>query len=46
MEILIMKLINKALKREFSSNKLDVREKSLEEVNNESFIFHNLELIS
>ena len=45
MEILIMKLINKELEREFSSNKLDVREKlleeQLEEVNNEPFIFHN-----
>ena len=46
MEILIIKLINKELEREFISNKLDVREKLLEEVNNESFIFHNLELIS
>lgn len=40
MEMLIIQLINKELEREFSSNKLDVREKLLEEVNSQPFIFH------
>lgn len=50
MKNLIMTLINKELENEVRYNKSDIREKlleeQLEEVNNESFIFHNLELIS